>query len=106
MEHTLRKLLTAAVAGAALAASSADAAADSNACKTTRTLVRDKDTRDTMNAVRDLKKDGAAAVGADAQAVLDQLTDMFEKDDSRYSAEMAEAMREFAGGRATKRQAC
>ena len=106
MKYRSLGMLILLLTGSALSAPIAAAPADQNKCKGARTLVRDKDTRDTLNAVRDLKKDGGAGVTKEAQAVLDQITDMFEKDDSRYSAEMAEAMREFAGGRATKRQAC
>ena len=62
----------------------------------------DKDTAETLNALRSMKKDSAAGVPPEAQAILDQMTAMFENDDSRGSAQMADAMREFAGGRAAE----
>jgi hypothetical protein len=75
-------------------------------CKPTLRGEEAKETRETFDAIRNLKKDGASGVPAEAQAILDQMTAMYENDDSRGSAEMADAMREFAGGRAPRRQRC
>jgi hypothetical protein len=75
-------------------------------CAAKNRVSGDNDTQETLNAIRSMKKDGGAGVPPEAQAILDQMTAMFENDDSRGSAEMADAMREFAGGRAPRRPRC
>jgi hypothetical protein len=57
-----------------------------------------------MASTRDVKTDGGGGVPPEAQAIRDHMTAMYEKDDGRSSAEMADAVPAFAGGRAPRRQ--
>jgi hypothetical protein len=38
--------------------------------------------------------------------MLNQMTEMFEKDGGKVESDMAEMMREFAGGKAERKTAC
>ncbi len=75
-------------------------------CSTERNRLRNQESRETWDEIKALKRDGGAAVPPEAQAILNQMTEMFEKDDSRYSSDTAEMMREFAGAKAERRTAC
>lgn len=105
----LTLLLTAALS-AAPAATTAPSASSSETrnwqCATGRNRLRSQESRNTWDQIKRLKKDGGGGVPPQAQAILNQMTEMFEKDDSRGSSDMAEMMREFAGGKAERRTAC
>lgn len=75
-------------------------------CSTGRNRLRNEESRETWDQIKAMKKDGGAGIPPEAQAILNQMTEMFEKDDSRYSSDTAEMMREFAGGKAERRTAC
>jgi Spy/CpxP family protein refolding chaperone len=75
-------------------------------CSTGRNRLREQESRETWDAIKRMKKDGGAGVPPEAQKILNQITEMYEQDDSRGSSDMAELMREFAGGKAERRTAC
>lgn len=75
-------------------------------CSTGRNRLRDQESRETWDAIKRMKKDNGGGVPPEAQKILNQVTEMYEKDDSRGSSDMAEMMREFAGGKAERRTAC
>jgi Spy/CpxP family protein refolding chaperone len=75
-------------------------------CSTGRNRLRSQESRETWDQIKALKKDNGGGVPPEAQKILNQMTEMFEQDDSRSSSDMAEMMREFAGGKAERRTAC
>jgi Spy/CpxP family protein refolding chaperone len=106
---TILTLLLAAAAPAAQTSSTAEATTAAPTdwqCSTGRNRLRNQESRETWDQIKAMKKDGSAGVPPEAQALLNQMTEMFEKDDSRYSSDTAEMMREFAGGKAERRTAC
>ena len=72
-------------------------------CSTGRDRLQDEESRATWDQIKALKKDGGGGVPPEAQAILNQMTEMYENDDSRHSSDMAEMMREFAGGKAERK---
>jgi Spy/CpxP family protein refolding chaperone len=103
---TILALLLAAPAPAAQASSTTTAEPTDWQCSTGRNRLRSQESRETWDQIKALKKDGGAGVPPEAQAILNQMTAMYENDDSRSSSDMAEMMREFAGGKAERRTAC
>ncbi len=72
-------------------------------CSTGRNRLRDQESRETWDAIKRMKKDNGGGVPPEAQKILNQMTEMYEQDGE---TDMAEMMREFAGGKAERRTAC
>lgn len=75
-------------------------------CSTGRNRLQTKEARESYDQIKAMKKDGAAGIPPEAQKMLNQMTEMFEKDGGKVESDMAEMMREFAGGKAERKTAC
>ncbi len=75
-------------------------------CSTGRNRLREQESRETWDQMKAMKMDNGGGVPPEAQKILNQMTEHYEQDDSRGSSDMAELMREFAGGKAERRTAC
>lgn len=75
-------------------------------CSTGRNRLQTKEARESYDQIKAMKKDNGAAIPPEAQKILNQMTEMFEKDGGKVESDMAEMMREFAGGKAERKTAC
>jgi Spy/CpxP family protein refolding chaperone len=75
-------------------------------CSTGRNRLQTKEARESYDQIKAMKKDNSGGIPPEAQKILNQMTSMYEKDGSKVESDMAELMREFAGGKAERRTAC
>jgi hypothetical protein len=75
-------------------------------CATGRNRLRSQESRETWDQIKALKKDNGGGVPPEAQKILNEMTAFYEAEGDETSTDMAEMMREFAGGKAERRTAC
>ena len=75
-------------------------------CATGRNRLRSQESRETWDQIKALKKDNGGGVPPEAQKILNEMTAFYEAEGDESATDMAEMMREFAGGKAERRTAC